>query len=97
MTERKNRRIRHNKAVAARARKVKLLKIEKVAPDKHHVHLEVEGAPEPPIIALEEPIVVFHNPDLEEVQHNPELEEAKQAEYVQHENPVVKWFKSLWE
>jgi hypothetical protein len=52
------------KKAKKKAKKVKLLKIEKVDHDKHHVHLEVEGAPDP--APLHEPVVV-HSEVAEEV------------------------------
>jgi hypothetical protein len=69
-------------------KRIKLLNVEKVSPDtdKYHLHLEVEGAPEPPepIETFSEPVVIHEDP-VDETSIAPTTESG-----------FVSWFKGLF-
>jgi hypothetical protein len=50
--------------VARKKKKLRILKVEKIAPDKHVVELEVEGAPDAPSIPPPPDPLETDHPDL---------------------------------
>jgi hypothetical protein len=77
-----------------KTRKVKVVKVTTLEPDKHLVELEVHGAPAPPAEPVPaEPIELIEEGPAD---HDRGLEPIEQSAPVPTENSWLKWLKSLW-